>query len=277
MKVCILTTSFPRFHGDYAGVFVFDLATWLVRKGVDVEVVAPYETGIPKLEQMGEINVSRFTYMIPSKWQRIAYLGGIPSNLRNYRSAWLQLPFFCLSFLVKSFKACRECDIIHAYWIFSGFIASLLSLLLSKPVVLTVQGSDVNLLYDNSLLKRFRSRVINRIDKIIAVSSLLAERVRSLGAAADKVALIPNDVDTSTFNYSTGEHSFKYRLLWVGRMSSEKGVEYLIRAMSQVVGQFPTTTLTLVGDGPLRPDIERLIGQLGLDECVMLTNRNAAA
>ncbi len=134
-----------------------------------------------------------------------------------------------------------------------------------------MQGSDVNLLYDNPLLKRFRTYVIGRIDKIIAVSSLLADRVQALGAAPEKVALIPNGVDTSTFKYVTNEKRFDRNLLWVGRMSIEKGVEYLIRAISQVVAQFPQTTLTLVGDGPLRADIENLINSLGLEDHVILT------
>jgi hypothetical protein len=44
-QVTFLTTSFPRFGGDYAGVFVYDLARGLVEAGVGVTVLAPHEVG----------------------------------------------------------------------------------------------------------------------------------------------------------------------------------------------------------------------------------------
>jgi glycosyltransferase involved in cell wall biosynthesis len=270
MKVCLLTTSFPRFSGDYAGVFVYDLATWLTRLGVEVRVVAPGEANVPKREVMGGIDVWRFNYMIPRRWQRIAYLGGIPANLQNSWLARFQLPFFLLSFLATSLRACRECDVIHAYWILAGFVGSLVSKLGRKPVVLTVQGSDINAFFENGLLRRFREYVIRRVHRVIAVSRPLAERVKLLGANADKVQLIPNGVDPAVFGNGGGMAPFNYRLLWVGRLSPEKGVEHLIRAMSAVVARFPQATLRLVGDGPSRAQVEQLILELGLGMHVRL-------
>jgi glycosyltransferase involved in cell wall biosynthesis len=271
MKVCLLTTSFPRFEGDYAGVFVFDLATWLRKQGIEVEVVAPYEVGIPKSEVMNGIKVSRFRYMIPRRWQRIAYLGGIPANLRRYWLARAQLPLFFLAFFFRALRACRGCDVIHAYWIFGGLVAALLSAVTAKPAVLTVQGSDINVLYENRWLRRFRAFVVRRVAKIIAVSNPLAERVRELGAEADKVAMIPNGADTSIFADCSSDNPFQSRLVWVGRLSREKGVRYLIEAMAKVVKEFPQAQLTLVGDGPLRGDVERRISELALTENVQLT------
>ena len=101
MKVCILTTSFPRFPGDYASVFVYDLAAELVAAGMEVCVIAPIEAGSLYHEVIRGVEVHRFAYFWPVRWQRIAYLGGIPDNLRRYRAAWLQLPFFLLSFFLS--------------------------------------------------------------------------------------------------------------------------------------------------------------------------------
>jgi glycosyltransferase involved in cell wall biosynthesis len=48
----------------------------------------------------------------------------------------------------------------------------------------------------------------------------------------------------------------------VGRLTEKKGCEYLIRAMAQVQGHHPDIELQIIGDGPLRPDLERLASQL---------------
>lgn len=271
MKICILTTSFPRYRGDYAGAFVLDLAMKMAEGGMEVRVVAPGEAGAAAEEQIGPIRVSRFTYMIPRNWQRMAYGGGIPSNLRKQWLAWAQMPLFFLSFFIRGLGACQGCDIIHAYWIFAGFVAVMLSAACAKPSVLTVQGSDVNALFGNRWLRWFRSYVVRRVARVIAVSTPLAERVRELGADAHQIALIPNGVDTTAFSDSEVGNGFEYRLLWVGRLSAEKGVEFLVEAMAQVAKEFPQARLTLVGDGPRRDDIERLITRLALNGRVHLT------
>jgi len=60
------------------------------------------------------------------------------------------------------------------------------------------------------------------------------------------------------------------RLVYVGRLSEEKGVSYLIEAMALLAsgGQAPKARLTLVGDGPERPRLERLVVERGCAEAV---------
>jgi len=271
LKICILTTSFPRYQGDYAGSFVHDLGRWLARNGASVQVVAPHAAGLPIRETMSGIDVYRFAYIIPRRWQKIAYQGGIPNNLRRYRMAWVQLPLLLLGFVAAGLRVCGECDIYHAYWVFAGFAAALLSRITSKSSVLTVQGSDINLSFGNPLLRAFRSYVVRRMDRMIAVSTPLAARVQSLMAMPEKVVVIPNGVDTSRFVASSAGLPWRYRLLWIGRFSPEKGLEHLIRAMPDILVQFPETSLTLIGDGPLRPAVEQQVVEMGLEKEIHFT------
>jgi GalNAc-alpha-(1->4)-GalNAc-alpha-(1->3)-diNAcBac-PP-undecaprenol alpha-1,4-N-acetyl-D-galactosaminyltransferase len=53
-------------------------------------------------------------------------------------------------------------------------------------------------------------------------------------------------------------------ILGVGRMTTEKGFDLLLRAFARVADAFPAWTLRLVGDGPVRAELEALRGQLGL-------------
>lgn len=62
----------------------------------------------------------------------------------------------------------------------------------------------------------------------------------------------------------------KYNFIFVGRMVNEKGVETLIRAMAVLHEEHDmrAATLALVGDGPLRSQLEDLVASLGLQETV---------
>lgn len=266
MKVCILTTSFPRFPGDYASVFVYDLAAELAAAGNEVRVVTPGEVGFPAFEEMGGIAVYRFTYFWPSTWQRIAYLGGIPDNLRRYPAAWLQLPFFLMAFLWKALRTCRDCEVVHAHWVFSGLIGLALAKFAPKPVVLTVHGSDLNVSSGNRLLRWLRRFVVLRVDRVIAVSKPLADKLRELGLPQERIVAIANGVDLDVFKERQKSGAFGYHLVWAGRMSPVKGLIYLFEALPSIVAAFPQTQVTLVGDGPLRPELEQLAKKLGLDE-----------
>lgn len=57
----------------------------------------------------------------------------------------------------------------------------------------------------------------------------------------------------------------------VGRLSPEKNQARLIRAFSRVHRTTPTTRLVLVGDGPLRGELQSLVTNLGLEQSVILT------
>ena len=63
------------------------------------------------------------------------------------------------------------------------------------------------------------------------------------------------------------------QLVTVGRMVEVKGQRYLIDALRQVLDQGLKAHLTLIGDGDLRPDLERQCHDLGLDEHVTFTGR----
>jgi len=66
-------------------------------------------------------------------------------------------------------------------------------------------------------------------------------------------------VNTSAFKPGSTED--RPIILFVGRLVEFKGTEFLIRAASDVQNQFPDAEVVLIGDGPLRKDLERLAKQ----------------
>jgi glycosyltransferase involved in cell wall biosynthesis len=100
-----------------------------------------------------------------------------------------------------------------------------------------------------------------RFDRVIVFSALQADLLERLGVRRDRLAIIPNGVDTDLWTPSShfdspnlGElrHQFEGRrvFLYMGRLSTEKNVEALLRAWRLVRPE--GCVLLIVGDGPLR-------------------------
>lgn len=109
---------------------------------------------------------------------------------------------------------------------------------------------------------------LRSVDAVLVSSPQLAENSRFLAAAQDRVHVVPFGIDPAPFGRTSEGEVLAARLrrtygtpltLFVGRLVPYKGVDVLLRAMPHVPG-----SLVLVGDGPLRSDLEGLAVRLGL-------------
>ena len=76
-SVLFVTTSFPRFRGDFACSFVFRFAKYLANDGMQVTVLAPGTAEYPSTDGMEGDQIYRFPYFYPTKLQCLAYAGGM--------------------------------------------------------------------------------------------------------------------------------------------------------------------------------------------------------
>jgi glycosyltransferase involved in cell wall biosynthesis len=94
--------------------------------------------------------------------------------------------------------------------------------------------------------------------------------VQGCGVPAPWVSVIPNGVDTEYFQPAPAPPPCPPVALYVGRLAPDKAPETLVRAFALMAPDHPEAQLWLVGDGPLRDPLARLIGQLGLTARVKL-------
>ena len=73
MTISFLTTSFPRYEGDYAGNFILKIACGIAKLGAQVEIVAPDTQDASPLSLPPEISLTRFKYFFPRSAQKVAY------------------------------------------------------------------------------------------------------------------------------------------------------------------------------------------------------------
>lgn len=155
--------------------------------------------------------------------------------------------------------------LIHAHFGLSGALALPLSRALKVPMVVTFHGADAtgNELYtkhssiNHWVYFRRREALKREVQLIIAVSKFIKEKLLEQGFPPDKIVVHYIGVDTETFqpDPSVPRESV---VLFVGRLTEKKGCEYLIRAMEQVQAVMPDVELVIIGDGPLKLQLEEL-------------------
>jgi glycosyltransferase involved in cell wall biosynthesis len=107
-------------------------------------------------------------------------------------------------------------------------------------------------------------------DHIIAASPDTArELTRQLGYQR-KVSIIPNGVDAQVIQSAATSPSTS-DVIYVGRLVDFKHVDHLIQAFALVKKDYPEATCTIVGDGPMRHNLEALAQSLGLATSVRFT------
>jgi glycosyltransferase involved in cell wall biosynthesis len=264
MKVLFLTHSFPRKAGDAAGSFVLRLAVALRAEDVHVRVVAPAAAGFPESDEIEGIHVERFRYA-PRRFEQLAYTGNMASDVASSWSAKLALVGFLGSDFVHAVRARRsfEPDVIHAHWWFpNGVVGTWLGGLARVPVVTTLHGTDVRLASTVGVAKPLFSHVLKHSAAVTTVSRWLQEETESLAPGNDPI-VAPMPVATELFSPNGARD--KSRLLFVGRLTGQKGIEQLLQALGSMKLR---AELDVVGEGANRGALERLAGELGISDRV---------
>jgi glycosyltransferase involved in cell wall biosynthesis len=135
------------------------------------------------------------------------------------------------------------------------------------PLITTFHGSDItisDLRYQETYLG-YRYYMVNRgklkasSATFLAVSNFVRRRLLEQGFPGDRILVVYTGVDTVKFKPASTED--RPIILFVGRLVEQKGAEFVIRAASEVQRQLPDVELVLIGDGPLRKELETLAKQ----------------
>ncbi len=282
MKTALVTaTTFPRWKDDTEPAFVFALSSLLAKKGYKIVVLAPHYPGAKKFEIMGQLKVYRFPYFYPTKLERLCYDGGILENMKKSFLAKVQVPFLLLSeyfHIVKIIKK-EKIDFIHAHWIVpQGFLAALIRKFYKIPYITTAHAGDVFPLRKSSM-KKIAAFALNNASFITANSSFTRNSILMISNSKN-IEVIPMGVDLTDFNPKKKDSSIRKKygiqnefLLFVGRLAEKKGVEYLIKAMPDVLNKLPNAKLLIVGDGSEKEKLTNLTNELNLKNNVIFAGK----
>ena len=264
MRALFLTHSFPREPGDAAGSFVLKLAVALRDHGVDVHVVAPSGDHLPSSDRFDGIPVERFRYA-PRKYEKLAYAGNMHTQVRDSWGAKLALLGFLGSEFGTAVRARRvfEPDLVHAHWWFpGGLVGTWLSGLSGVPLVTTLHGTDVRLARSTAMARPLFRHVLQQSSAVTTVSRWLARETESLVSGV-QASVAPMPVATDLF--TPGGARDPNRLLFVGRLTAQKGIAVLLDALGRMRHK---PVIDVVGDGALAKDLADRARTLGIADRV---------
>jgi glycosyltransferase involved in cell wall biosynthesis len=260
VRVLFLTHSYPRHAGDAAGSFLLRLAVGLRSVGVAVRVLAPAASGLAPSAVIEEIPVRRVRYA-PRGWETLAYTGTMAEAVQGSwraRAALVGMLGSSAGALASEARRWRA-DVVHAHWWFPGALAaSTPGALGGRPLVLTLHGSDVRLAARIAPARALFAHVARRAAAVTAVSRwLCTEAVAMAPTLRCEVAPMPVAAEL----FSPGAGKARAGLLFVGRLSVQKGVDSLLHALAAM---HVASTLTVVGSGPEEPTLHELADRLGI-------------
>ena len=148
----------------------------------------------------------------------------------------------------------------------------LLGRALGRPVVVTARGSDLNLIADHAVPRRWIRWAAARAAGLVTVSSGLRDRLVALGTAPERIRVLRNGVDLALFRPGDREAARRRlgftrpTLLAVGNLVALKRHPLMVEALALL----PDADLVIVGEGPERAAIEALARARGVANRVRL-------
>lgn len=113
--------------------------------------------------------------------------------------------------------------------------------------------------------KPFELEVNRFLPKILVASEYMRNELVKNKFGPEKIVVLPDPIEMPTGDFEIEYGDF---ILFVGRLTVEKGLKYLLRAMAKVS---PEVKLRVAGDGPERLEDQELTSKLGLSGRVTFT------
>ena len=271
MRICMPTTSYPRFDGDYPGLFIRDLAEALVADfDCHIDILAPGEKGAKRTENFGRLSVFRPSYFFPRRWQKLAYGNGILLNLRQSILPWINFPTFMGIFAYQIARLARSANLIHSHWSVSGMLAILTRPIHCCPVIAAIRGSDLSA--KSPMLRQMTYWTVINADMVLCESRRDARCCR-MWRRDNRVHEILNgvpDISEDEFKNHQEQRSVRkqVRFLSVGRLIPERQHMMLLEAFRTMAESFPNSLLDFVGDGDMSDHLKKRCKELKLQDRV---------
>lgn len=280
MKLLIVTSNYPRWEGDSTTPFVHNFARELVRQGVQVKVLAPHFVGAKTKAVIDGVEIRRFRYWLPLSGQTVCYQGGALGNLSKNPLNKLKLPTLVLAELMATIKEILfwKPDVVNSHWLLpQGFVAALACKVTNTKHVATVHGGDVFAL-NSPLFRKLKKFAINN-SSLVTVNSSVTEKVtKELAPDAETPLLrlptgilplpILDKTKTSELSTQLQKESNEKLILFVGRLSEEKGVRQAIQATANLLETGTMVRLVVIGEGHEKDVFQKLVDELNINQHV---------
>ncbi|WP_010293036.1 glycosyltransferase [Clostridium senegalense] len=280
MNILVISHMYPNNYNENNGIFIHKQVKALKssKEDVNIKVISP----IPYTPYILTLLSKKYKgyYNIPKKaiWEgvevfypRVVWL---PKNL-NFRSSGEILYKGIKKITSKLYKEFKF-DLIHAHVALpDGYGAVMLNEHFNKPLLTTIHGQDMN--YTVNLDENFKNKVVHvfeKSNKVIFVSNKLKREAENITGKKNNYVVIPNGIELNDIVSKKSQsicqefHGKRY-ILVVGNLIKTKGIDYAIRAFSNIHNDYEDLNLVIIGRGIERETLEKLAFENGVADKVI--------
>ncbi len=300
----MLGWEFPPFVSGGLGIHCFELTRALAALGVEIDFFMPATTTPVFAPWMRVIQVSEASFSEFSRKVRLPLLvgssytgrrpfaqggagfGGGTGALKLNGKGEVQaygLDFFeavqrynlLVQELVGLYDSKARYDLVHCHDWITAKAGVALKKSRALPFVFTVHSTEFDRtanLWPFEWILNVEREGVREADKVITVSRQSRQQLISrLGADPEKVSVVYNAIDCSKFSQRARKEQFGISekiVLFHGRLSVQKGVEFFIRAAKKVLEREKNVRFIVSGKGDLLPRLVDLAVELGIADKV---------
>ena len=267
MKVLMLGWELPPFNSGGLGVACFYLAQELNKK-VDLTFALPYKLPIQKVP---------FRVIFAENSSR-----RVSGYLEKYTWAHNELLNLVFSYGERLLSVYDEKpDIVHGHDWFSGPGTYFLKEYFQVPSFLHIHSTEVERTGNNPhpIIYQIEKEYFAKADYLLPVSDLTKDvLIKVYGINQNKIFVLPNGFYWSKENGKLSSYLINLKkegwqiVLFVGRLTLQKGPDYLMKAIPLVKRFLPKTKFVFVGSGDMFPLLVKLTSELHIQENVIFTN-----
>jgi colanic acid/amylovoran biosynthesis glycosyltransferase len=162
----------------------------------------------------------------------------------------------------------HRCVVLHAHFGWTGRSSVVAGRRLGIPLVTTFYGRDVSEPQRGRRSRRPYKRLFAEGTLFFCEGPAMAAHLASVGCPTEKIRIVKIGLDLEQFPFAPRQRTRPLILLQAGRFVEKKGIDLSIRSFAAARKRLGPSELWLVGDGPLRPQLESLAENLGVKQVV---------
>ena len=273
MKSLLITHDFPP--GLSGGISVFQHHLCAELKN-EINVLAPKLGNWKAFDSKQEYTIFRQTMpKVPSGFMR-------NMKMRIWHIVYL-VYIAVFQFNLYLINGCQivirgKIDVVLIGHLYLAPVGWFIQLITKRPYVIILYGSELHRYWRFSLVRQLFLAWLNRAKFLLVISEFTHRQYLSRGVRDNQTfVLVSPGVDVERFHPDLNPAAVVHRhklenrvvVLTVARLVEWKGQDNVIRAMSRVVQVVPNAVYVMVGAGPYRSVLEKLVTEFGLQECVI--------
>jgi len=284
MRIAFIVTEFPTLPE----MFILNQITGLIDRGHEVDIFAQgkgntlkIHPDVKKYSLLGrtyypKIPSNKFWRVLKAVWLIFVNSHKNPLmilrslNVFKYKRQALSLRLLYIALLYIDRK---PYDIIHCHFGENGLRGLRLRELefIHGKLITTFHGYDMSI-YVKQQGNDVYNILFDKGDLFLPISERWKNRLVELGCGENKILVHHMGVDCGklSFNMSKSGNGKHVRILTIARLVEKKGVEYGIRAVSELSRKYNNIEYNIVGDGSLRDRYGRLIAELRMGDIIHL-------